>query len=72
MISQKSAHFNKKMNTPSLKLPEAILSSDRQQATGNRQQATGNRQQATGNRQQATGNRQQATGNRQQAIILIF
>jgi len=35
----------------SLKLPSAILSKNRQQATGNRQQATGNRQQATGNRQ---------------------
>jgi hypothetical protein len=33
----------------SLKLPKAILSRTRQQATGNRQQATGNRQQATGN-----------------------
>jgi hypothetical protein len=41
------------VETPSLKLPKAILSTN--QATGNRQQATGNRQQATGNRQQATG-----------------
>jgi|GEM_PF-3630191 len=49
---------SKFIKTPSLKLPKAILSTDR-----NRQQATGNRQQATGNRQQATGNRQQATGN---------
>jgi hypothetical protein len=45
------AHMNDKKtpHSPSLKLPKAILSSDRQQATGNRQQATGNRQQATGN-----------------------
>jgi len=58
-MSQNLAKNGKKSpRTPSLKSPEAILSTDRQQATGNRQQATGNRQQATGNRQQATGNRQ--------------
>jgi len=59
-MSQKAAYISlKKQQTPSLKLPKAILSTElRQQATGNRQQATGNRQQATGNRQQATGNRQ--------------
>ena len=58
-MSQKTALNGKKTPySPSLKLPTAILSNDRQQATGNRQQATGNRQQATGNRQQATGNRQ--------------
>jgi hypothetical protein len=38
----------KSLQTSSLKLPMAVLSTDR-----NRQQATGNRQQATGNRQQA-------------------
>jgi len=54
------AHFNQILQNSSLKLPKAILSTDR------------NRQQATGNRQQATGNRQQATGNRQQAIIHIM
>jgi len=64
MMSKRTAHYNQnpqiatpKMPTTflvSLKLPKAILSTDRQQATGNRQQATGNRQQATGNRQQAT------------------
>jgi len=63
-MTEITAFSNKKtlqtagLKTPSLKLPKAILSTDRQQATGNRQQATGNRQQATGNRQQATGNRQ--------------
>jgi hypothetical protein len=61
-------HYNQNFQNASLKLPEAILSTD----PGNRQQATGNRQQATGNRQQATGNRQQATGNRQQAIIHLL
>jgi hypothetical protein len=58
MGNRKTAHYNQKLNSPSLKTPAAFLSPDRQQATGNRQQATGNRQQATGNRQQATGNRQ--------------
>jgi len=70
-MGQKAAYKN--LQTSSLKLPKAILSTElgnRQQATGNRQQATGNRQQATGNRQQATGNRQQATGNRQQYTLL--
>jgi hypothetical protein len=46
-MSQKAAYKN--IQTSSLKLPKAILSTD----LGNRQQATGNRQQATGNRQQA-------------------
>ena len=41
-----SAHYNLILQNTSLKLPQAILSTDR-----NRQQATGNRQQATGNRQ---------------------
>jgi hypothetical protein len=41
-----SAKTAKNEQTPSLKLPSAILSTSRQQATGNRQQATGNRQQA--------------------------
>jgi len=41
-MSKKTALPDKKSpQTPSLKLPKAILSSDhRQQATGNRQQAT--------------------------------
>jgi hypothetical protein len=47
-MSKDSAHYNKNLQNASLKLPKAILSTDR-----NRQQATGNRQQATGNRQQA-------------------
>jgi len=64
-MSQESAIFNKKINSPSLKLPKAILSSDRdrRQATGDRRQATGDRRQATGDRRQATGDRRQATGN---------
>jgi len=64
-FGNKTAHYSQNPQIARLKLPEAFLST-------NRQQATGNRQQATGNRQQATGNRQQATGNRQQAIIHIF
>jgi hypothetical protein len=52
-MSRKTAVTGQESHYSSLKLPSAILSSDRQQATGNRQQATGNRQQATGNRQQA-------------------
>jgi uncharacterized protein YjbJ (UPF0337 family) len=72
LMSQGTAIIKKE--TPSLKLPKAILSNDlgnRQQATGNRQQATGNRQQATGNRQQATGNRQLYTSNKNRVNHLI-
>ena len=65
MVSQKTAHFDQKMNTPSIKLPPAILCGDRRQATGDRRQATGDRR-------QATGDRRQATGDRRQAIILTF
>jgi hypothetical protein len=43
-MNERLAQYNQNPQTPSLKLPLAILS-----ATGNRQQATGNRQQATGN-----------------------
>jgi len=59
-MSQKTAQFSLEMNTPSLKLPEAILSNDHK-ATGDRRQATGDRRQATGDRRQATGDRRHYT-----------
>jgi len=55
-MSKNSAHYKQKTQNPSLKLPKAILSSDR-----NTQHATRNTQHATRNTQHATRNTQHAT-----------
>jgi len=69
-VSQKTADFNDKNQSPTQKMPTAFFVSDldRRQATGDRRQATGDRRQATGDRRQATGDRRQATGDRRQAL----
>jgi len=60
-MSQRTAHYTDKNQTPRLKLPKAILSAD-----------PANSQQPTANSQQPTANSQQPTANSQQPIIHIF